>query len=756
MMKTLAVAAFVAWSALAARASSTSTSVATCGCTARTSMPISGALPSVATRWRSAARVAARVHVVRSCVDGAFYGSCDSGLGGEGGDGIRASQASCVLAAGSGAQRIRGGDFGLGEDPAGDEDGKSGDGVHLSAQSALRHSGVPVLPGVCLFDCGLAVQGGSALSPSPPDPTLERFALPDGTVGYRVFGAPGSTARLFVGTTPIVAPAPGSPVEALVRALHTFDLGTIPAIGSIERAVPELADLPGGPHGLVLAQAEVAFSAGDVRRTESVPLVRLATDCPEPGADCNDNGLDDDCEVALALAPDCNTNLVPDACDVASGAADVNANGIPDECESFAVLFVDDDAPGDPAPGDALVSDPLEDGSPQHPFDGISEAIAVAVDGDVVTILDGVYGGAENTSIANVNGREILIQSRNGPAACVIDLQGAASAAFVFRAQETPATIVDGLRFTNGAAAPAIVLTTDFSLIGTSPTIRNCVFHDNLDGAISAGDSDGRVVDCVFVDNERTDSQSAGAIDWIRGRPTIVGCTFLGNRATAGSSAGAVRLSQTDEGAFVDRCSFHGNRGRTGGALHVRASLDGDTFVEIRNCALSGNTARRGGGVYVLSYSQHPRFDTLLRGCTLTGNTAEIGGGVYFVGAAELAPSIENTILWGNVANTGSQIGFAPNAGFIVRAAFSDVEGGLASIGVPPGSQILDAGGNTNVDPGFRSDGVHLDPSSPLIDAGDPATVLHPDERDVDGDPRLTGSAIDVGADEQASSARSR
>ena len=40
--------------------------------------------------------------------------------------------------------------------------------------------------------------------------------------------------------------------------------------------------------------------------------------------------------------------------------------------------YVDDDAPNDPGPGDPAISDPLEDGSAEHPFDGIQEGIDAA------------------------------------------------------------------------------------------------------------------------------------------------------------------------------------------------------------------------------------------------------------------------------------------------------------------------------------------------------------------------------------------
>ena len=43
-------------------------------------------------------------------------------------------------------------------------------------------------------------------------------------------------------------------------------------------------------------------------------------------------------------------------------------------------IYVDDDAPSDPGPGNPFISDPLEDGSPGHPFDTVQEAIDAAVD----------------------------------------------------------------------------------------------------------------------------------------------------------------------------------------------------------------------------------------------------------------------------------------------------------------------------------------------------------------------------------------
>ena len=73
-------------------------------------------------------------------------------------------------------------------------------------------------------------------------------------------------------------------------------------------------------------------------------------------------------------------------------------------------IFVDDDAPNDPGPQDSTVSDPLEDGSNEHPFDSIQEAIHAASDGMTISVLPGSY--VEQIEFL---GKAVYLASTDGP-----------------------------------------------------------------------------------------------------------------------------------------------------------------------------------------------------------------------------------------------------------------------------------------------------------------------------------------------------
>ncbi|MHC4643682.1 MAG: hypothetical protein ACYS32_18730, partial [Planctomycetota bacterium] len=155
-------------------------------------------------------------------------------------------------------------------------------------------------------------------------------------------------------------------------------------------------------------------------------------------------------------------------------------------CDEIFILvyYVDDDAPGDPGPGNPDISDPLENGSMSHPFDSIQEAIdAGAVTETIITVLDGTYTGTGNHDI-DFGGKVINLSSLNGPSNCIIDCEGLGRG-FDFHSGETQQTIVAGFTITKGQADYGGAI----RCMNSSPQIRNCVISDNKpDGIWTEGD----------------------------------------------------------------------------------------------------------------------------------------------------------------------------------------------------------------------------------------------------------------------------
>ncbi len=198
-------------------------------------------------------------------------------------------------------------------------------------------------------------------------------------------------------------------------------------------------------------------------------------------------------------------------------------------------IFVDNDAVHDPAANDPRVSDPLENGSPEHPFDTIQEALDYALEGETVIVLDGAYTGAGNHDL-DFNGKAITLRSQNGPSGCIIDGQGL-HCGFVFQSDERQDSVLGGFTITNTVAERGAGVS---CVGGSKPTISNCIFRGNsalgpasrmpraYGGAIYCQASNPRIASCTFHGNSA--KTQGGAVYCEGSAPTIINCIFWGNR----------------------------------------------------------------------------------------------------------------------------------------------------------------------------------------------------------------------------------
>jgi hypothetical protein len=234
-------------------------------------------------------------------------------------------------------------------------------------------------------------------------------------------------------------------------------------------------------------------------------------------------------------------------------------------------------------------------------------------------------------------------------------------------------------------------------------------FPDNdAGGGISGNGSDAAIINCVITGNS---AKWGGGLSDCEG--PITNCTIIGNSA--------------------------GEDG--GGLLFCRGP--------ITNCAISGNSAGGDGGGMLVNKSS-------VTNCTFSGNFAYgYGGGIYNY-KSDL--TLTNCIFWANrdSGDMDESAQIRTNKGTLV-VNYSCIQGwigslgGIGNIGADP--CFVEAGfWDANRTPDicyddFWVDGdYHLLPDSFCINTGDPNYIADTNETDLEGNPRVIGGRIDMGA----------
>jgi hypothetical protein len=317
-------------------------------------------------------------------------------------------------------------------------------------------------------------------------------------------------------------------------------------------------------------------------------------------------------------------------------------------------------------------------------FETIQEAIAAALDGDVIELTDGTFTGDGNRDLDYL-GKAITIRSQSGnPEACVINCELAGRGCH-FHSGEEPITVLEGVTITNGLQQSGwgggIAC-----MNGSSPTLSNCILRTNTvtgvpdpeppytgcgGGLFCTAGSSPAVTGCTFVGNASQDFHGGGALCEESSHPTLVACTFLNNRAFNWGGGLCCRASASPT---LDGCVFTNNVGYMGGAI-----LCVNSSPEITNVIFVADSADFGGAIMTREGSS-----PTITGCSFTDNWGECEGGAI-CGYFDASPTVTCCTLKGNGAlyRGGAVLFTDDSVPIVLRCTFAGnstgFEGGAAN-----------------------------------------------------------------------------
>ncbi|MCZ6676686.1 MAG: right-handed parallel beta-helix repeat-containing protein, partial [Candidatus Poribacteria bacterium] len=281
---------------------------------------------------------------------------------------------------------------------------------------------------------------------------------------------------------------------------------------------------------------------------------------------------------------------------------------------------------------------------------------------------------------------------------------------------------------------------------GSQFTIQQNRILSNAGTGLFCADSVGDVVDNVIQQN------SGSGLQWSSTTGTIVGNTIVANDdgVPSQSSDHGVVISGAVEGVVL-KDNIIEESGAVG-LLLIGASVTAERNV-IRRNAGSGIIAQEGAELFL--------SNTLI---SRSGNTT--GRGVEMIGSS--GQLIHNTIVFHDIGLVVFEQTNKPSVS-VVNTLFAENRLDVANFSqASDDSQIrhslledatfIGRNGNIGGDPRFvdaNNDDFHLASDSPAIDAGD-GTIAELPEFDLDGNLRLAGTTVDIGAYEFGSEIRAQ